>query len=196
VKGGMSSSSSTERKKTNLEKLVSISEGKNRKEERSKNDEDSLKNIKKKEDKDLQRRRKKTTKISEYFEYMPSSIAYLEETVKENFALSGTAMAARPTSPPSRPSSRTSSPSTAGQEQLPPSETRSLSPYSMFTNGSTLCAQYLQRTADYCKREDDRVSRLTNVCGPITASRLANREKVWEISGYQGDPTENEHHST
>jgi hypothetical protein len=117
--------------------------------------------------------------------------------VKENYALSGTARAARPSSPPSRQASRTSSPSTAGQEQLPPSGKRSsLSPNLMFTNGSTLCAQYRQQTADYFKREDDSGSRPTNVCGPITARGLANRGKVWEMREYEGEETENGHHST
>ena len=184
--GGMSSSSSTETKKK-LEKLDEISEGKNRKEAGSKNKEESSKNIEKKEDEDLTGRKKKT-KVSEYFNYMPnSSIAYLDgETVEENCALPGTARAARPTSSTSRGSSTTSSQSTAAQESLPPSETRSSSPNSMFTNGSTLCAQYRQRTADFSKREDDRVSRSTNVCGPITANRLANRENCGKTSGYQG----------
>jgi hypothetical protein len=154
-----------------LEKLDDRSEGRKRKKEGSKNMKESSKRIKKKEQELLV---KKTKKISEYFAFKPNKkVAYLEEgSVKENCALSGTARAPRPTSPPSRPSSSTSLPSTARQEQLLPSE------------NSTLCAHYRQRTADFCKREDDSVSRPTNVCGPITASRLANRGKVWEMSEY------------
>ena len=78
------------------------------------------------------------------------------------------------------------------QETQPPSETRSKSPNLMFTNGSTLCAQYRQRTADFYKREDDSGSRPTNVCGPIMASGLANRGKVWEMWGYEEEQTEND----
>ena len=48
--------------------------------------------------------KKKTKKISEYFICKPNKkVAYLEErSVKENCALSGTARAARASSPPSR----------------------------------------------------------------------------------------------
>jgi hypothetical protein len=81
--------SSTETKKKKLEKLDEISEGRNRKEAGSKNKEESSKNIKKKEDEDLKGRRKKT-KVSEYFKYMPnSSIAYLdgETSSKTNISI-------------------------------------------------------------------------------------------------------------
>ena len=158
-------------------------EERNRKEEGSKNLKEGLENEKKKkkEEEVLPEGRKK--KISEYFTVKHNkNVAYLEEgAMKENCALSGTARTARPSSPPSRRASRTSSSPTSGQEQLPPSGNRSsISPELMFTNGSTLCAQYRQCTADYFKREDDSGSRPTNVCGPITALRLANRRKVWE----------------
>ena len=49
--------------------------------------------------------------------------------------------------------------------------------------------------ADYFEREDDSGSRPTNVCGPITAIGLANRRKVWEMREYEGEETENGHHS-
>ena len=117
--------------------------------------------------------------------------------MKENCALSGTARAARTSSPPSQRTPKASSSTTSEQEQLPPSGIRSsLSPKFMFTNGSTLCAQYRQHTADYFEREDDSGSRPTNVCGPITALGLANRGKVWEMREYEGEETENGHHST
>jgi chromatin remodeling complex protein RSC6 len=193
----MSSSSSTETKKKKLEKLEEISEGRNRKEAGSKNKEESAKNIKKKEVEGLKGRRKKKSLSTSNICLIFSSIAYLDgETMKENCALPGTARAARPTSPSSLTSSRTSSPSTAAQESLPPSETRSLSPNSMFTNGSTLCAQYRQRTADSSKREDDRVSCSTNVCGPITANRLSQQRKSVGNIGISGDPTENVQNSS
>ena len=137
-------------------------------------------------------------KIFEYFDKPTEKVAYLEEeAMKEKCALSGTARAARPSSPPSRRASRKSTSPTSGKAQLPPSENRSFkSPSSSFTNGSTLCAHDRQRTADFAKREDDSGSRPTNVCGPITALGLANRGKVRENREYEGEGAENGNHST
>ena len=128
---------------------------------------------------------------------MPGSkIAYLVgETEDGSCALPGTARTARPSSPSSSTSSTKSTRSTAAQEPLPPSDKRSSSPDLIVTNGSTLCAQYRQRTADFDEREDDRVSRSTNVCGPITAAnRLSQQRKLWEKIGISGEPTEEDHH--
>ena len=110
--------------------------------------------------------------------------------------LPGSAGAAGTSSSSPWASSRTSSPSTAVQELLPPSEIRSLSPASLLTNGSTLCAQYRQRTADLTEREDDSVSRSTNVCGPITACGLSQQKKMLEKIGKSGGSTETGHHSS
>ena len=106
-----------------LEKFDKRSEERNRKEEESKNLKEDMKIKKKKKEEEVLK--KKHKKISEYFTFTSKpnkNVAYLEEgTVKENCALSGTARAARTSSPPSWRASRTSSPSTAEQEQLPPS---------------------------------------------------------------------------
>ena len=158
--------------------------------------EESSKNSKKKEDEDLKRIKKKKTKVSEYFTNMPNRrFAYfVGETVEEKCELPGSARAAGPSSSSPRASSITSSPSTAVQELLPPSEIRRLSPTSLLTNGSTLCAQYHQCTADVIEREDDSVSRSANVCGPITAFGLSQQKKMWEKIGKSGDSTETVHH--
>ena len=131
-----------------------------------------------------------------YFTNMHNTrFAYLGgETVEKKCELPGSAEAAGTSSSSPRASSRTSSPSTAVQELLPPSETRSVSPVSLLTNGSTLCAQYRQRTADVTEREDDSVSRSTNVCGPITGFGLSQKKKMWEKIGKSGDSTETVHH--
>ena len=116
-------------------------------------------------------------------------IAYLvgEGEDEESCALPGTARTARTASPSSGASLTSLARSTECQASMPPADRMSSSPDFRKTYGSTLCAHYRQHTAEFVTREDDRVSRTDNVCGPITACRLADREKVRETSGYQGN---------
>ena len=190
-------SSSEAENNLNLEKLEEISEA--RRDQTmtgSRKIEESSKS-KKKEDEDL-RRKKKTPVSNMYYTNMPNTrFAYLGgETVEKKCELPGSAGAAGTSSSSTRASSRTSSPSTAVQELLPPSEIRSLSPASLLTNGSNFCAQYRQCTADVTEREEDSVSRSTNVCGPITAFGLSQQKKMWEKIGKSGGSTETGHHSS
>ena len=185
-----SSSSSAAKIEKKLENIDEMSGREIRKKAERKSKEESSKKIQKKEDEDLKERRKKKKKISEDCTYMPRKrIAYLvgEGEDEESCALPGTARTARTASPSSGASLTSSARSTEFQASLPPADRRSSSPDFRKTYGSTLCAHYRQHTAEFVKREDDRVSRADNVCGPITACRLADREKVRETSGYQGN---------
>jgi hypothetical protein len=157
--GLLSSSTQAEKKKKSniLEKFDKSSKEIKIEKEGSKNLKEDKKIKKKKKEGEVLE--KKTKKISENFAFKPNKkVAYLEEgSVKENCALSGTARAARTSSPPSQRAPKASPSTPSEKEQLPPSGIRSsLSPKFMFTNGSTLCAQYRQHTADYFKREEEK----------------------------------------